>query len=245
VTTVAATADWVRKEREAAWRLGRDLRAQLLSWYCQEYGCVLPPPPALIVDELITDGLGAVLRFDPLPPDRFAQTQLQDGVVVVTINTLTGDIRGVKDEAGVQNVAKCHELIHVSEDRSELASTEGMLKLPGFEQPAAKVCLRGSGPRPGQFDRREFRAEEAGRAFAVSMPALQATEGFQRFHSVAQANDGEGTGAWRSLYGAATEIGVNISALVTQLEHEGLIYIVRQGRSRIFVTPRLEMEVGA
>jgi hypothetical protein len=214
------------------------LSDRLLADFQREYGTVLPP--ALIADELITDFLGAKLRFDPLPTDRFAQTQLVNGDIVVTVNTLTEDIDGVKDSAGVMNVAKWHEIIHVVDDADELTGSGGTLLLPGFDEPAPVICLRG-GPqssRPGGFQAREFWAEEAGRAAAVSLPALRRTDAFQSFLSLANRNAGNATAGWSALYGSAEAIGVNISALVKQLRLEGLL-VLREGSRELFVPTRL------
>ena len=47
----------VDPERREAWRYGRNMRNQMVNWYRAEYGVGVPPPPALIVDELLTDFL--------------------------------------------------------------------------------------------------------------------------------------------------------------------------------------------
>ena len=104
------------ERRREAWAYGRALISRLLNKYREEYGEEVPPAPALIADELITDFLGAVLRFDPLSKDLFAQTDWVDGKAVVTINSLTATIDRVKDASGVQNVAKLHEAVHVDRD---------------------------------------------------------------------------------------------------------------------------------
>ena len=65
--------------RLEAWHFGKALRNQLVSRYREEYGVDVPPPPALIVDELLTDFMGASLKFDPLPLEIYAQTEWKDG----------------------------------------------------------------------------------------------------------------------------------------------------------------------
>lgn len=55
---MAAKADWGRRVRDEAWAFGRKLRDDLLRDYQGEYGVAIPPPPARIVDELLTDFLG-------------------------------------------------------------------------------------------------------------------------------------------------------------------------------------------
>ena len=83
--------------RQEAWDYGRSLRDQLLTQYREEYGEDVPPPPAKIADQLLTDFLGANLRFDPLPLNIYAQTEWKDDRPVVTVNSFTGQIPGVKD----------------------------------------------------------------------------------------------------------------------------------------------------
>jgi len=175
--------------RQAAWAYGRALRDQLVSSFRDEYGEDIPLPPAMIVDELLTDFLGATLRFDPLSLQVYAQTEWKDGRPVVTVNSLTEQIPGVKDAAGVQNVAKFHEVVHVDRDLPELKSNP-QLSFPDFGPPTRIVCHRGFGiqqyddRRPMQVNEpnsisREFWAEEAGRAAAVSHDALSRSKAFR------------------------------------------------------------------
>lgn len=127
--------------RSRAWAFGRALRDELMDRYREEYGLVDLPAPAFIVDELITDFLSARLRFDPLPVDRYAQTELVDGRLTITVNKLTADIPGVVDVEGVQNVAKFHESIHVVRD-ADLLRTRQQLGLNGMETAEHIVCFR-------------------------------------------------------------------------------------------------------
>ena len=152
----------------------------------------VPPPPAKIADQLLTDFLGANLRFDPLPLNIYAQTEWKDDRPVVTVNSFTGQIPGVKDVEGIQNVAMLHEAVHVERDISELKSGP-QLTLPDFGPPTKIVCHRDfrNWRRPGERfsssgdipeSMREFFAEEAGRAAAVSyQQALSRSEAFQGF----------------------------------------------------------------
>jgi hypothetical protein len=230
--------------RQEAWDYGRTLRNRLVAQYREEYGVADPPAPALIVDELLTDFMGASLRYDPLPLDTYAQTEWKDDGPVVTVNSLTGAIDGVKDEQGVQNVAKFHEVVHVDCDLPELKSGPQMA-LPNFGPPTRIVCHRrpstwnswGGTPRTGaggNGSRREFWAEEAGRAAAISYEALDHSDAFRAFIRLRQSG---GTVAnnerWRLLYLAAEDIGVNISALVKQLDLEGQIVIQQEGGRRV------------
>jgi hypothetical protein len=171
-----------------------------------------------------------------------------DDRIVVTINSLTKKISGVRDAQGVQNVAKWHEAIHVMDDERELRRPVGDM-LPGFGKPPAFICFRGGDrPRPEGFDQREFWAEEAGRAAAVSHEALAKSPAFRRFLA-ASAGDGfgEARNGWPRLYDAARDIGVNITALTKQLELEGRLSLVKTAGavSRIFVPPAFRSDEGA
>jgi len=230
--------------RLEAWKYGRALRNQLVSRYREEYGVEAPPPPALIVDELLTDFMEASLTFDPLPLEIYAQTKWKNGRALVTINSLTGKMTGVKDAMGVQNVAKFHEVVHVDRDLAELNSGP-QLHMPELGPPAKIVCHRGFGqmppsstqrnPRtPGNASRREFWAEEAGRAAAVSYEALARSDAFRAFIRLRQVGSVAANGErWTLLYQAAEDIGVNISALVKQLGLEGQIVVQKEGGRQV------------
>src|SRR3990172_3472313 len=229
-----ANASWLQSRREAAWAHGRERRDRLLSEYQQKYRLAEPPPPAKVVDAILTELLNVKLYFDPLDPDRFAETRFEDGRAIVTVNSELGRIEGVKDETGVANVAMWHEVIHVTDD-VDILLRPASAQLPGFDEPPSIVCYRTPrGSRALNSDRleREFWAEEAGRAAAISHEALRRTESFQELMRAATRARGPVRSAWPLLYKSATAIGVNITALVRQLELEGRI--LKQGKD-IFV----------
>ena len=68
-----------RPSREELWAYGRDVVGQKLDEYCREYSAATPPPPATVIRELVTDFFHAELRYDPLPLNVYAQTQLLQG----------------------------------------------------------------------------------------------------------------------------------------------------------------------
>src|SRR3990172_370466 len=173
-------SDFLQRLRQEGWALGRDLGDRLLREYQETYGLEILPPPAIIIDELLTDFLGAKLRYDPIPMGPFAQTQWLEGQPVVTINTLTRDMEGVKDAEGVENVGKWHEGIHVVRDMGTLRPGP-QATLPGFDVPATLVCFRKPEPTPRTPTAisREYWAEEAGRAAAVSYAALARSQAFR------------------------------------------------------------------
>ena len=145
---------------------------------------------------------------------------------------------------GVQNVAKFHEVVHVDRDLPELKSGP-QLSMPEFGPPTRIVCHRrpstwnswGNTSRVGvggNVSRREFWAEEAGRAAAISYEALAHSDAFRGFIRLRQVSNAAVNGErWRLLYLAAEHIGVNISALVKQLDLEGQIVIQKEGGRRV------------
>ena len=243
---MSSRVDFVRQRRQEAWAFGRELREGLLAEYQRAYGLATPPPPALIIDELLTDFLKVDLKYDPLPRDIFAHTEWINGRVVVTVNTLSGCIPGVKDAAGVDNVGKWHEAIHVVRDL-DVVRVQPQDTLPGFEAPRLIACHRGAeSSLTPQVRAREFWAEEAGRAAAVSFPALARSESFQRLCETASRVSGPVPQGFPLLYEAARDIGVNITALVKQLTLEGRIEVTGEsGRRMVHVQPSLKQLLDA
>ena len=229
-------AEWLQKRRQLAWERGRQLQSDLLTRFATTYGYSTTPPPAKIGDEVITDILGAELRFDPLPANVFAHTEWVRGRPRVTINSRTADIRGVRDAEGVQNVAKWHEIIHLVDD-AEVVRTDLQGLLPGF-QGSRIICYRKPEAHLSSSAlSREFWAEEAGRAAAVSHEALSRSDAFRELLDLGARAHGPVRQGWPLLYKAAGDIGVNISSLVKQLTLEGAIAIA--GKNDVVVQPRL------
>jgi hypothetical protein len=173
------TAERLRPLQVSAWQFGRDLRTTLLRDYELTYG-ETAPPPATIGAELLTDFLGATVSYDELPLDCFAETSWLDGRPHVTVNCRTREITGVKDARGVERLGIWHEAIHVHRDLA-LLRVGPQAALPGMVPNLRISCHRDrvvAARRPSDFSR-EFFAEEAGRAAAVSFPHLLATEPFR------------------------------------------------------------------
>ena len=227
-------------QREA-WAFGRSLRDSLLADFEREYG-EPAPAPAFIGGELLTDFLGARLSYDALPLNVFAETTWQNGQPLVTVNSRTREIEGVKDPAGVSNVGVWHEVIHVQRDLSAVR-VGPQAALEGFLPNLTIACHRDRtrGARRGEEFQREYFAEEAGRAAAVSFPHLLRTAAFRQFMYLSEQRLASSGMGWQALYSAAEAIGVNISALIKQLEAEGMVHVERResGRSMLYPQPGL------
>jgi hypothetical protein len=232
-----ATVNFVETKRREAWVEGRRLRDDLAARYCDRYDLTVAPPPALIIPELLTDFLGFRLEYRPLPRNVHAQTEWVAGETIITANSNAPD--NVKDRPGVEAVALWHEGVHgVFHGPS---NTQQQPMLDGFDAPARIICYRGLQPL-GVDVSREFVAEEAGRAAAVSYAHLRRSPWFERL--LALAGKSPQAGAWRCLYGLAEDIHVNVSALVTQLQHESWIVVEGSGPgSTVFVQPSLSKEL--
>lgn len=235
-----ATNSGLQTLQREAWAFGRSLRSSLLEQYEREYGTAAPPP-AQIGSELLTDFVDVRLSYDALPLNVYAETTWQDGKPLVTVNSRTNEIEGVKDAQGVINVGVWHEAIHVERDLSAVRlGPQGVFDgmLPNLTIACHRDRQRSQ--RRGDEFRREFFAEEAGRAAAVSYPHLIRTEHFRNFIYFTERRLTSQADAWRALYAAAEAIGVNISALVRQLESEGYLTVERSGgRSILHPQPGL------
>lgn len=222
-----------------AWAYGRSLRDSLLGDYEREYG-EPAPAPALIGGELLTDFLGARLSYDALPLNVFAETTWQEGQPLVTVNSRTREIDGVKDPEGVANVGTWHEIVHVQRDLSEVRRGP-QATLEGFLPNLTIACHRERSSRArGEEFRREYFAEEAGRAAAISFPHLIQNPAFRQFVYLGERRLASSSMAWQALYASAEAIGVNISALIKQLEAEGFLLVERGGgRSTLYPQPGL------
>lgn len=229
-------AEFIDANRREAWALGRAIRDDLLSKYCVKYHKDTPPPPATIVNELLTEFLGVELEFVPMNLNVFAETEWFPHVTVVRVNSRTREIHGVKDALGVQAVAEWHEGIHVLEHAPGSNGQQQLLL--DLEHPRV-TCRRG---KPSDFSStqaaREFLAEEAGRAAAVSFFHLWRSAAFQELmgnHPCLPNRE-----RWDLLYQAADDIGINSSALVRQLQLEGYIGIDHVSERRVLrVQPTL------
>ena len=229
---------WTEARRREAWAHGRSMRDSLLRQYEREYG-IPAPPPATIGPELVTDMLGYGMAYLPLARTVYGETTWEDGRPHITMNTRTAEIPGVKDAEGVISVGIWHEIIHTDRDIAEVrvglqGVFDGML-------PNLTIACRRDQPtsrRSREEASREFFAEEAGRAAAVSYVHLARVEAFRQFFYRSQRRMASNAEGWQLLYEAARAIGVNISALVRQLELEGYLTIERSAqRSVLHVQP--------
>jgi hypothetical protein len=127
--------------------------------------------------------------------------------------------------------------VHVVSDTPDLGIGQGVLD--GFEPSRRIVCQRGENAQKTPTEvAREFWAEEAGRAAAISYAHLQRSEWCERLMRLAGKE--ASPAAWTCLYRMADILHVNVTALVTQLELEGWIVSERKGAgSKLHVQPSL------
>jgi hypothetical protein len=223
--------------RADCWSFGMQVREALIWKYMAERGEAHRPLVKDVVDDLIRDGLGARLREEPLPLDRFAQTEVVKGRIEITVNSRIREMPQVKDVEGVGYISKWHEIIHVPQDLGgrDLARRLSQAALPGVEMPpprvaACSVTFCRGGPRGRERSpSREFVAENAALAAAIAGPDLRRCPAFLRFLALRPSRGQLSGWAWSLLDQTAAFLGVSRAALVRYLVHRGF---VRVGRSR-------------
>ncbi len=229
-----------RASQADIWAYGRQVIGDKLNAYCAKYG-EPTPPPAIAIRDLIQDFFHATLRFDALSLDVFGKSQYTEDGPIVTVNAQIGCMPGVKDVVGVENVCLCHEAIHLVRDKDFLLGSSSQSLLPGLGKPVAITCYRGQQEaRSPSLSSREYWAEEAGRAAAVSLRHLLQSQHFLDLIELSRGTRGVGAKGWQLVYDAAAEIGVNRTAVVKQLQLEGWIAVERvNGSNVLYVQPAL------
>jgi len=224
------------------WAEGRAIFGQMFDDYCRRFPGDRSTPPAIAIRDVLPEVLDAKVTFDPLSLNVYDRTRWQGGRFRVTVNALIRMMPDVLDVEGVENVCLCHEAIHIVRD-ADLLTQAQPLPFAGFETSSAITCYRADKPLTPDvvLRRREFRAEEAGRAAAVSIPHLLREQSFLDLIDAGRRRPVRGRAGWSLLYSAAKAIGVNRSAATKQLQLEGWIAIEpsRDGDKQILVQPGL------
>ena len=225
------------------WDLGVQHRETLLKQYMEANQLTERPFLKDVIDDLIEEVQQARLREDILPLDTYAQTEVDRGRVMVTINSRIADIPGVKDAAGVAYIGKWHESMHVARDMDvgTAHAERHLTPFPGFEVGAPRLIVcRSTRPADRAIAEREFVAENAAIAAAIAGADLRRCDAFLEFRRLAARGGDLGGLGWRLLYRTAEAIGVNISALVTYLEQRGFIIVAPGGgKQRLLAVPQL------
>jgi hypothetical protein len=240
---MTSRGNWLDIKRARAQAFGIRLREDLVERYMNDHRLRERPFLKDVVDDLIEEVQGARLREEVLLTDRFAQTEAVGGRLIVTINTRIAEIEGMKDPAGVANVAKWHESVHIERDMDFFSSHPKRFQpsLPGFgvQTPKLVVC-RGILALTPQTADREFFAENAGVAAAIAGADLARCAPFLQFSRLATEGGDLGSLGWSLLYKTAELIGVNITALSKYFQQRGLFRIEQEeGRRRVIAAPQL------
>ena len=227
-------SDFVTLRREEAWDFGQKHRETVVAEWMRKNGESARPLFRNIIDDVIEDMLGARLREEVLPLDRFAQTELVDGRLEVSINSRIGSMAKVKDIAGVIYAAKCHESVHVVRDFPSHVSP-GAVVQPAFasfdvEVPRLVACRGYAEARDAMEKSREFFAENAGVATAVCPEDLARCPEYLEFMALADVGGNLGKNGWRLLYRSAEFIGINATVLARYWQNQGLLQIDGDGQ---------------
>jgi len=235
-------------KRRQAWALGVEHRELLVAKYKAAFGLTERPLLKDIVDDVIEEIQGARLLKGVLHLDTYGQTELVNGSPEITINSRIAKIPGVKDAHGIAHITKWHESYHVAHDLDIGPKAPGasQLTLPGLEQSAPNmiICRPHSAGEPSNLGK-EFMAENAGIAAAISDSDLERCEAFWEFKRLVAAGGDLGGSGFDLLYKSGEFIGVNPSALITYLEKRGVYSRVQQnGKTRLFANPQMDIRLG-
>jgi hypothetical protein len=236
--------DFIEQRRAEAWALGIEHREYLVARYLAENGLRERPLLHEIIDDLIEEVQQARLREDVPLLDRFAQSEVVDGRVEVTINSRIGEMSNVKYVDGIIYVAKWHESIHVARDMDVGESERRRLQpfLPGLDAGYPRqIACRWADGRRRPLPAIEFIAENAAVAVAIAGSDLARCPSFDEFRRLAvRGGDMRGRG-WHLLYETAAFIGVNPTVLVRYLEQRGVVRVeVEDERRRLIAAPQFE-----
>ena len=110
-----ANHPWLVARRNEAYQFGVGLRERLMTDFMEMDGLRERPLMKHVIEDLVQDVQRARLLDGVLPLDRYAQSQVVNGRIVVTVNKRIAEMPRVKDPAGVRTVAIGHEAIHVDQ----------------------------------------------------------------------------------------------------------------------------------
>jgi hypothetical protein len=238
---------FIESKRREAWVLGVEHRELLLAEYMTAFSLRERPLLKDIVDDVIEEIQGARLLEGVLHLDTYGQTELVNGSPEITINSRIAKIPGVKDATGIAYITKWHESFHVAHDLDISPKEPGtsQLTLPGLEQSAPNiiVCRPHAAGEPSNLGK-EFMAENAGIAAAISDSDLKRCDAFHEFHRLVAAGGDLGGSGFHLLYKSGEFIGVNPSALISYLEKKGVFNLVHQdGKTRLFANPQMDIRL--
>jgi hypothetical protein len=112
---MTANDRWLTAGRSEACRLGVELRECLLATFMEMDGLRERPLILDVLEDLVQDGQRARLRDEVLPLDRYTQSEVVNGRILVTLDKRIAVMPGVKNPAGVRIVAIGHEAAHVDQ----------------------------------------------------------------------------------------------------------------------------------
>jgi len=223
---------WLVQNRPLLWRIGVEHREALMMRYMADYGLTRRPLLKNVYRQLIGEIQEARILDEPLPMDRFAQTEPVRGRPVITINRLIGRMPNVKDPAPIRHVACWHESIHIPADveRRDLPPLTDLKR--GLEAATSSPLLcHATGSDQQRWPLYEQAIEAAGLAAAVADADLRVGSAYLNFlEYTGQGGDPDGIG-WHLLCQVSASIGVNVTALARYFEQHGLCRrVTRAGR---------------
>jgi hypothetical protein len=240
------TSPYILAKRLTAWRLGVDHREDLVRAYMEQNGLSERPMLKDVIDDLLIDMQGVRLLEEVLPMDTYAQTEAVKGRIVVSINQRIGEMKWVKDPAGIAYLAKWHESLHVARDVRSVNRLVRQLPMSLHTVAGQKyrliVCRKIGTPDEAGADERELMAENAALAAAISPLDLARSQAFMELQELAARGGDITTPGWSILARSASDIGVNRTVLFRYFQQRGQMTAISQsGRQRLIVSAPLPL----
>jgi hypothetical protein len=223
---------WLVRNRPLLRRLGVEHRETLVVEYMTRHHLTRRPLLKNIWHELIEDIQDVPIVDEPLPMDRFAQTELVNGRPRITINTLIGRMPKVKNPERIRPVSGWHESIHIPVDveRRDIPPLTELTSGLGADTSSPLLC-QAITRDPQQWSLREQAIEAAALAAAIADADLKVGSAYLNFlEYTSWGGDPDGVG-WHLLCQVSASIGVNVTALARFFEQHGLCRrVMRAGR---------------
>ena len=238
---MASNGRYISEKRREAWDYGNRHRDRLVDGYVIDHRLTERPFLKDIIDDLIEEQQHVRLLSGPLRLDTYGQTERIGGRIEITVNSRINEMIYVKDVDGVANATKWHESVHAERDLGvqeiDGDGSQQVFTVPGFEKHSLGLIVCRDVEKigyGGEEREREFFAENAGIAAAISGADLLRCEEFLEFKELVILGGDITLPGWDLIKAIAGRIGVNRTAITRYFCQRGIVQTEQiGGRQRL------------